>query len=69
MSKVMATDLETGEHGSAFELFCRAIERRERRWREHVSDGLARVNLWRREHPGRKVTPTRFYRLLHGDPS
>jgi hypothetical protein len=63
----MAIDLETGEIGEASNLMVAAIARRRKRWDNYVGEGLNRVKDWTRKNPNRRVTPTRFYKLLHGE--
>jgi hypothetical protein len=62
----MAIDLETGEVGNAWELYAKACQRQQKRWAAHIAAGLERVSIWKRDHFGRKVSPTRFYKLMHG---
>lgn len=63
----MATDLETGEVGNAWELLAKSIERRNKRWNEHLNAGRLRVFQWKVTHRfgARRLTPTRFYKLMH----
>lgn len=60
----MAIDLTTGETGHPSALLIKAHERRQKAWADHLARGRFRIRESRAN--GRRITPTRFYNLLHG---